>query len=98
MFLTVLPWLSDRDRQFPVAVIGLHLIVAAHGKIDRHGALPRGVEQIERLMPNGPFADGDVNAAAQGADAGQNDQGPFHCLSLSWVIDNDLDAVSGSSG
>src|SRR5215468_11095774 len=53
---------DDGDGKFPKAVISLHLVVAAHREVDGYGSLPRSVEKAQRLMADGPLADGQILA------------------------------------
>ena len=78
VFLTVLPLLMIGDRKLPVTVLRLHLVVSAHGKVDSDGPLSCGVEQIQRLVPNAPFADGKIYGAGKGTDAQQNRDSALH--------------------
>ena len=69
---------DDGDRKLPVAVVCLHLVVAAHGKVHGDRPLPRLVEQIERLVPNAPLADAEIHDAGEGAHAAENRNSSLH--------------------
>src|SRR3974390_824889 len=62
----------------PQAGIRLEFIVAPHHDLDGHGPLPCCVEQVERLMPDRPFAYGKELAAGEDAQTGQDRKCPFH--------------------
>jgi hypothetical protein len=55
---------KDSDRKLRVIGIRFHLVVAAHGNIHGDQSLSCGVEEIERLAPNGPMASATTTAAS----------------------------------
>jgi hypothetical protein len=68
---------DDGERKFPEPRIRLHLVVGPHSQIDRNGALPGRIEQIQLLVADAPFADGEIHSADQGAPSSSFPPGCF---------------------
>ena len=94
MFLTVLPLLMMAIGSFHRP---LSAFVAAHGHVDRNGALPRRIEQIQRFMLDRPFADGEIFAAGEQAETGQYRKRPLHRFQPDHILSQEIVNACGAT-